>query len=813
MKAEYDIMSDLLNLIDKAEKEEWSALHISHNNLVSIPKEISKLTKLKILYLGNNQLESIPNELFSLINLEILDLGDNLITSLPSEICELTKLEILNLSNNLMHNIPKEVFQLPNLKFLYVNSNLIELIPKEIIFSSSLEWMSLANNPLKSPPLEVYSQGLEGIKDYFKSIVSSGSKELFEAKLLLVGHGGVGKTSLAKKLVNNSYALDENEETTEGINITHWNFKVEDNHSREFFRVNLWDFGGQEIYHSTHQFFLTKRSLYLFIWDARKEDDYTSFDYWLNTINLLSNNSPIFVILNKSDERIKEINRASYLREFNNIVSFHTISCKTGDGINELIDKIKKEIIKLPHIGSEWPESWAKIRDHLENLDKNYIEYNEYIDICKNYGLDKEQSNHLSSFLHDLGVTLHFQEDPILRNLVILNPIWGTNAVYMILDTRKIQEAKGLFSYDDLWDVWKDCQYTPDKYNELIRLMMKFELCFKLSDADKYIVPELLSDEEPMFSWDYSNNLRIEFWYDFMPAGIITRFISRNHTLVESNMYWRNGTILEYNNSTALILSYPSRRKIKIYVEGQSKKELLAIIKREFDHIHKTLSNPSFKIMVPCICEECRKQHPDSSEMYSLEDLERYVSKNKTTIECRKSFEAVLLKDITCGLIQEGNQTEGMNNVFISYSHKDSFWLERLKVHLKPYIRNNDIVSWDDTMIRAGEKWFESIQYALSSAKVVILLVSPDFLASDFIAQHELPSILKDAEKKGLTIVWIAVSSCSYSETEIAKYQCANNPSKPLDSLPTSELNTELVNICSKIKSALNFNKILNQKP
>jgi hypothetical protein len=140
--------------------------------------------------------------------------------------------------------------------------------------------------------------------------------------------------------------------------------------------------------------------------------------------------------------------------------------------------------------------------------------------------------------------------------------------------------------------------------------------------------------------------------------------------------------------------------------------------------------------------------------------------------------------------------------VFISYSHLDAHWLEKLHIHLKPLVRQGSITTWADTDIRTGARWEESIEKALSEAQVAVLLVTPNYLASDFIASQELPPIFQAAEKEGMMILWVAVSFSSVGATSIADYQSVNDPAHPLDSLDPAALNKELVRIVDKIANA-----------
>ena len=176
----------------------------------------------------------------------------------------------LDLAGNELTELPPEIGRLTNLQILYLSYNQLNTLPVEIgnLYSRLTEFR-LNNNPLESLPPEIRRRESQEILNFYKQQLEQKTDYLYEAKFLIIGEGGAGKTSLAKKIEDENYQLKSDEESTQGIDVIQWKFPLDN--GKEF-RVNIWDFGGQEIYHQTHQFFLTKRSLYTLVADSRRED-------------------------------------------------------------------------------------------------------------------------------------------------------------------------------------------------------------------------------------------------------------------------------------------------------------------------------------------------------------------------------------------------------------------------------------------------------------------------------------------------------------------------------------------------------------
>ncbi|HIK06230.1 MAG TPA: leucine-rich repeat domain-containing protein [Trichormus sp. M33_DOE_039] len=619
-------------------------LDLSSNQLSSLPLEIVQLVNLQTLDFNYNQLSSLPPELRQLVNLQTLYLIGNQLSSLPPELEQLVNLQSLDLSFNQLSSLPPEIVQLVNLQTLYLIANQLSSLPPEIRQLKNLKKLDLRRNPVPIPPEILGSKELyedpgdvnEILDFYFRVQDPSETEPLYEAKFLIVGEGGAGKTSLAKKIKDENYQLQPNEKSTEGIEVIRWHFTQPNGKD---FRVNIWDFGGQEIYHQTHQFFLSKRSLYALLADDRREN--TDFYWWINVVKLLSDNSPVLIIKNEKQDRQCEVNERQLRGQFTNLEKILATNLENNRGLAEIKDAIQLYISRLPHVGTPLPKLWVRVRAALENYSRNYITQEEYCNLCRVNNLkDRKDMLRLSSYLHDLGVFLHFQDDATLKHYVILKPEWGTTAVYKVLDNDTVKQNLGCFTRDDLKDIWQDDEYAEMR-DELLQLMMRFKLCYEIpSRPGTYITPQLLSIEQPDYTWDDTNNLILRYTYDFMPKGMITRFIVETHPWIEQQkLVWKTGVVLHKDQTRAEVIENYNQREIKIRVAGNRKKELMAVVTHELEKIHNSYERLQYQTLVPCNCEMC--VNLPIPHFYSLDSLNKRLNARRYQVECDKSYQMV----------------------------------------------------------------------------------------------------------------------------------------------------------------------------
>lgn len=528
-----------------------------------------------------------------------LDLSRKGLNDLPLEIGRWTKLRKLDLNSNNLKDLPPEIGHLTQLNELDLSSNCLATLPSTLNRLRNLNFLDLRDNPLPIPNeiMALTDQPKTIIDFYFQQEISSLSGSYNEAKVILLGQGGSGKTSLVNRLVYDT--CNENEAKTIGIDIQHWQISLDEAEVR----LNIWDYGGQEINHAAHQFFLTKRSLYLLVLDARQGEQGNRIEYWLKLIENFGGNSPIIVVVNKIDQHQLELNQRDLQVKHPAICAFVNTSCITGDGITLLREKITHTIFDLPHVHELFPVSWLSVKNRLEEIGGDLLSYDSYLQICEEeYVKDESDQRKLIRFLHDLGVVVNFQEDRRLLDTNVLNPEWAVKGIYQILNSEELAQNRGVLKLEHLSKVLNKRIYPRHRLQFLMDLMRKFELCFPFVEMpSQFLIPDLLPKAEPEFEWDASNNLVFEYHYDILPSNILSRFIVRMHNYIFQEKYWRNGVILAYEENQALIKADSIDSKIFIWIKGKlhTRRNFLSVIRYHFTEIHNSLLKIEAKEAVP----------------------------------------------------------------------------------------------------------------------------------------------------------------------------------------------------------------------
>ena len=819
------------------------------NNQISDLRPLSRLTNLWILSLNHNQVIDL-NPLSEIIGLWKLSLQNNKISDL-SPLTRLTALRELMLQNNEIIDLRSlsgltglwrlslqdnkvsdlEAFsEYKNLSNLDLAGNRIKKLPQWITDLSMKIHLNessygeggifLLDNPLESPPPEIIVRGMSTIKNYFKQIEEQDKDYLFEAKLLIVGEPGAGKTSMARKLENQKCDLPKQDETTKGIFVNKINFKIHeddfphlnDNRMVEnrLFQVNIWDFGGQEIYKATHRFFLTNRSLYALVADNRMED--TDFNYWLHIVEMFGGNSPVLIVQNERQQRKRDLDIAAIKGRFENIcgeVLTVNFMEKEGFRLPRLVQEIRQQTMKLSHVGSLVPAKWTVIRGELEHDTRHTITLQDYLKICEKHDIkDRKSAMLLSQYFNDIGVFLHFQNDAVLKNTIFLNPNWATNAVYKILDDQLLDEQQGRFTMADAELIWHEEEYEFLR-DELLWLMNKFFLVYEIDESGLYIVPDKLPGKKPEYHWSESNNLCLKYDYDlFMPKGIMSQFIVEMHRFItDHDKVWKRGCLLEREGAFAEVVETYDARNVEICISGKNKRNFMTIIVDQLDRINAQYERVKVDKMIPCNCSEC--DGSSKPHLYEYSDLKRRIEKGRSEIECRKTYKMLNVQQLIDDVLNEkmlekekrGIRGRRRNKIFISYSHKNEVYLKRLQTHMRVLSHEGiELDFWDDTQVKAGFVWEQEIQKALSFARVAVMLVSVDFLASDFIMANELPPLLQAAEKDGTVILPFILSPCRFLQSPLSVFQSINDPQKPLSELSKNDREREYLKLMARVE-------------
>ncbi|MCC3834817.1 COR domain-containing protein [Vibrio parahaemolyticus] len=521
-------------------------------------------------------------------NIELLDVDSNPIEQIPNKIPE--SLTEISASECKIINIPKEIALSFEINISPDNSLALQ---ERII--------NLRNNPLQNPPLELIEQGRDAITEYYSSMTGE-TTTLNEAKVVFVGDGAAGKTSLMKRLVSNDF--NEKESQTDGIEIMNYRVSLE---NECCINAAIWDFGGQQILQATHQLFLSKRSIYVLVVEDRKNDLHKDQDIeqWLTQINSLGGRPPIIVVKNKIDENPHGDIQTNRLKtKFPNIVAFHEISCLTGDGLKRLSTTLNRCIVDLPMRRLELPQNWLNVKNELKSQARTHdlLHLNTYQEICSKHNINnKVAKDTLLRLLHDLGEVIAFEELK-KHNTAILEPSWITEGIYGLIRSRPLADNNGIISL-------KEAQLALDKYSDIpgrfedkasyiLDAMETFQLCHRTMESETYLIPILLPPQIDTSSIDleFANKDTIRFMFKFekfLPPNLMPMLLVKIHEWIHGDKRWRTGAILTptHLKAQAKLELGKVERELHIQISGDEKRDLFINLRSTINELIDKLAN------------------------------------------------------------------------------------------------------------------------------------------------------------------------------------------------------------------------------
>lgn len=537
-------------------------LILQETAITQIP-ELEKLSKLWHLNVISTGLSSLPNikglkqlsilklDVTALSTLDYIELPENLvnlslsgclISRLPDSIRHLKKLEKLDISGLKLRELP---LWLPELGLPFCIAGNYGINIRDTEFGD--ENMSNFNG----------SQDL--ILEWFEECKRKAGAPLNEVKVVFLGDGEAGKSHTIARLLNDGgEPLGFTGDATPGVVIQDKPYIIGDRK----IQVHFWDFGGQEIFHSMHRMFLTERTMYVIIVNARENTQDDQARAWLRNIKSFANGAPVMLALNKMDKNPNaSVNETDLRVLYPNLTEVVKLSAMydSQEVFNvSFTEAMKRQIGKMKALDFFFPDSWTKVKHQLLGMKENYISGSDYTTICDECGVvdDDKRRRDLLEWFNDLGVSICYG-DTRLRDYVILRPNWITNAVYAILFNKHPDTQNGIISHDAIFKMIQPPNDGDDPYrrtnpNEkyktheiefILKVTRKFGLSFRVDDNHEFI-PMLCGRDSLPIVREYDEDphvVEFRMIYDYLPDNVLYRLMVELRHHLDQEQVWQTG--------------------------------------------------------------------------------------------------------------------------------------------------------------------------------------------------------------------------------------------------------------------------------
>ncbi|NXK72194.1 LRRK2 kinase, partial [Amazona guildingii] len=568
-----------------------TSLKLSQNLFTKVPEAILLLPHLRSVDLSQNKIISLPGPMhWKSLNLRELLFNHNQIDilDLSEKACAWSRLEKLHLSHNKLKEIPPQIGFLENLTSLDVSHNPdLRFFPDEMGRLSKIWDLPLEGLHLN---LDFKHVGYKA-RDIIRFLQQRLKKAVpyNRMKLMIVGNTSSGKTTLLQQLMKCKRTESGSPKATVGIDVEDWIIQGKGKMKKDLI-LNVWDFGGQEEFYSTHPHFMTQRALYLAVYDLSK--GHAAIDAmkpWLFNIKARASTSPVILVgthLDVSDEMQRKACMSKITRELLNkrgfpaIQDYHFVNAtEESDSIIRLRKIIIKESLHFkirdqPVVGQLIPDSYLELEKRILLERKNVpvefpvIDQKRLLDLVQEsqLQLDENELPHAVHFLNESGVLLHFQDPALqLRDLYFVDPKWLCKIMAQIL-TVKVEGfskyPKGIVKRSDVEKFLLKRSKFPKIYmSQYFKLLEKFQIALPLGE-DQLLIPSSLSDHRPVIELPHCENSEIIirlYEMPYFPMGFWSRLINRllevspymlsgrERALRPNRMYWRQGIYLNWS--------------------------------------------------------------------------------------------------------------------------------------------------------------------------------------------------------------------------------------------------------------------------
>ena len=500
-------------------------LDLQWNKLHEIPPSLLELPSLSKLYLSHNELVYLPDVPEWSPSLEVLDLSYNQLLALPnfavaSALCH------LNISNNQFRTVPYCVCLFISLTMLNIANNPeIVALPYELGKLKSLCNLNIDGlDNLEDPPKSVQITTANCIQ-YLNSRLCN-AREYYHMKMMLVGKQGVGKSTLVARL----HGKEIGNESTVGIDISEWRYAPACD--KKIFHFSIWDLVGQEEYHPIHQYFLSKRSLYLLVWNVTEgEAGFADLKAWLNNISVQAPHTCVVVVgtfLDKVSEEDRHLGKIDdLLQKVENLTKpYHhlivtNITVVGLKGQMENVAKLKHDIynaaaeykVNDQHImGQMIPSSYHALHIKLstvhhsvkEKFHEPIMHATEFKKMIRDLNLidiqdDDDELHAVSQFLHDVGALLHY-DNHTLEHLYFVDPCWlyDLMSTVSVVKQRNPYVNQGILRSNNLPLLFKDKRFPCKYFKQYFTLLDRFQVALPLDkDYTRIVIPSMFPVERP----------------------------------------------------------------------------------------------------------------------------------------------------------------------------------------------------------------------------------------------------------------------------------------------------------------------------